>query len=288
MTNRCARSGVGRHEGPDERGQGQSLVPARRSVRQIRRRAGRPRRVRAGRQRRDGNLDHLPRHQELAQRRHEREGGSDRQADRAIDVRPGAADLLGDAGLLQHDRRAPRRLCATAAAGAAGQPALADQCPGPRATPPHPPDRHPRQRRRFLPRCQVHRDRQARHQLRAGLLPRPAAADVDHAAACRWQRHRGRDRPRLPRRLFRRRAGRQGGVRLCHRSQGRGAGELRQGPRDRQDSVGAAAGRRGHRARRQGPGVRHRYPRRCGADDDRPRCRSSAGTCSSNSRPRRR
>ena len=33
-------------------------------VRQIRRRAGRPRRVRAGRQRRDGNLDHLSRHQE--------------------------------------------------------------------------------------------------------------------------------------------------------------------------------------------------------------------------------
>ena len=47
------------------------------------------------------------------------------------------------------------------------------------------PDRHARQQRRFLPRRQVHRDRRARHQLCAGLFPRPAAVHVDRAVACR-------------------------------------------------------------------------------------------------------
>ena len=226
VTTDARAQAVGRHEGPDERGQGQSLVPARRPVRQIRRRAGRPRRVRAGHQRRDGSLDQLPRHQELAQRRHVGEGGSDRQANPAIPVRPRAADFLGDAGLLQHHRPAPRRLCPVAAAGAAGHPALAAQRPGPRTAPHDAPDRHARQQRRFLPRRQADRNHPARHQFCAGLPPRGAAVHVDHAAARRRQLHRRRDRPRLPFGVFDRCPGRQGRVCLCHRFQRRSAGHL--------------------------------------------------------------
>ena len=166
------------HEGPDERGQGQNRVPARRPVRQIRRSPGRPRRVRAGGQRRDGNLDHLSRHQELAQRRHEREGGSDRQADPAIPVRPRTPDLLGDARQRHQGQRsrnagtAPRRLCAAFEPGAFGQPALLHQPPGSRTNQADPPHIHARKQHRLLARRQVHRNRLARHQLRAGLLPR--------------------------------------------------------------------------------------------------------------------
>ena len=220
------RARAAAHEGPDERGQGQSRVPARRPVRQIRRSPGRPRRVRAGGQRRDRNLDHLSRHQELAQRRHVGEGGSDRQADPAIAVRPRAADFLGDARLLQHHRPAPRRLRPIAAAGAAGQPALAAQRPGPRTAPHDAPDRHARQQRRFLPRREADRNHPARHQFCAGLLPRRAAVHVDRAVACRRQLHRRRDRPRLPVGVFDRCPGRQGGVCLCHRFQRRRAGRL--------------------------------------------------------------
>ena len=71
----------------------------------------------------------------------------------------------------------------------------------------------------------------------------------------------------LPRGLLRRRAGRQGGLCLCHRSQGRGAGEFGEGAGGRQESFRAAAGRRRHSDRRQGADIRHGYPRRCGADD---------------------
>ncbi len=190
------------------------------------------------------DLDHLSRHQELAQRRHVGEGGGDRQADPAIAVRPRAADFLGDAGLLQHHRPAPRRLRAIAAAGAAGQPALAAQRPGPRTAPHDAPDRHARQQRRFLPRRQADRDHLARHQFCAGLLPRRAAVHVDRAVACRRQHHRRRDRPRLPVGVLDRCPGRQGGVCLCHRCQGRRAGRLLDRARGRQESVDAAAGRR--------------------------------------------
>ena len=98
---------------------------------------------------------------------------------------------------------APRRLCAIAAAGAAGQPALAAQRPGPRAAPPDAPDRHARQQRRFLPRRPIHRNRRARHQFCAGLFPRRAAVHVDRAVAFGRQRHRRRDRPRFPVGIFR-------------------------------------------------------------------------------------
>ena len=46
-------------------------------------------------------------------RRDEREGRGDRAADRAVDGRSRAADQLGDARLLHHDRAAPRRLCSS-------------------------------------------------------------------------------------------------------------------------------------------------------------------------------
>src|SRR5439155_1657470 len=82
------------HEGLDERGQGQDRVFARRAVRQIRHLAGGPGGVRAGRQRRDGNLDFLPGDPDVADRRHEREGGGDGEAHRAIDVGAGTPDQL--------------------------------------------------------------------------------------------------------------------------------------------------------------------------------------------------
>ena len=66
--------------------------------------------------------------------------------------------------------------------------------------------------------------------------------------------------------LPRRRPGRQGRLRLCGRSARPGAGEFGQGPRDRQGSVGAAAGRRADAAERPAAGLRHRCRRPCGAD----------------------
>ena len=187
-----------------------------------------------------------------------REGGGDRQANPAIPVRPRAADFLGDARLLQHHRSAPRRLRPIAAAGAAGQPALAAQCPGPRTAPHDAPDRHARQQRRFLPRREADRNLLARHQFCAGLLPRRAAVHVDRAAACRRQHHRRRDRPRLPVGVPDRCPGRQGGVCLCHRFQGRRAGRLLNRARGRQEFVEAAAGLSRQQARRRGAGIGHR------------------------------
>ena len=140
--------------------------------------------------------------------------------------------------------RAPRRLRAIAAAGAAGQPALAAQRPGPRTAPHDAPDRHARQQRRFLPRRQADRDPLARHQFCAGLPPRRAAVHVDRAVACRRQHHHRRGRPRLPVGVFDRCPGRQGGVCLCHRCQRRRAGRLLDRAGGRQEFVEAAAGRR--------------------------------------------
>ena len=161
--------------------------PARRPVRQIRRRPGRPRRVRAGRQRRDGNLDQLPRHQDLAQRRHVREGGGDRQAHRAVDVRPRAADLLGDARHRSRHRRASAapttRSCCGRCRRSASSPSSPrqgrEQLRVSRRTVTH------GSNARFLPRRPLHRDPRARHQLCAGLFSRRAAVHVDRAVAFR-------------------------------------------------------------------------------------------------------
>ena len=114
------------------------------------------------------------------------------------------------------------------------------------------------QQRGFLPRRQADRNRLARHQFCAGLFPRRAAVHVDRAVACRRQHHHRRDRPRLPVGVLDRCPGRQGGVCLCHRCQGRRAGRLLDRARGRQESVEAAAGRRPS----AGPAAwrRHRAP----------------------------
>ena len=114
----------------DDRGQGQDLVSPRRPVRQIRDGAGRPRRVRAGRERPDRDLDQLSRHQDHADRGHDREGGRHRQAHRPVDERAGAAGQPRHVRLCPHRRAAPRRLCPAARPGPCGGAAVATRRPG--------------------------------------------------------------------------------------------------------------------------------------------------------------
>ena len=163
-------------EGRDDRRQGQDLVAPAGPVRQIRARAGRARGLRAGGQRRDGDLDLLPRHQDHAHRRHGREGGSHRPADRAVDRRAGAADQLGDPRQRPDAGPAQCRLRPAAQPGAAGQPAHAARRRRPRAAE-DVAQRAPRGRQQggFFPRYPLHRDRHPRRQLFAGRIPRRAA-----------------------------------------------------------------------------------------------------------------
>ena len=120
-----------------------------------------------------GNLDQLPRHQDHADRRHGREGGGDRAADRAIDLRAGAADQLGDPRQRHEAGTPPRRLCPAAEPGAVDQPALAARRQRPRAAAAVAQLRDlGRQRRRIFRATSRFTDtRGQRRQLRAGLFP---------------------------------------------------------------------------------------------------------------------
>ena len=126
-------------------------------------------------------------------------------------------------------RTAPRRLHPALEPGAVGQSALLHHPPGPRAIPAVAPCRQLRQQCRFLPRCPLHRDAGARHQLFAGVFPRPAALYLDRAVAFRLQRrrHGGRDRSSLSQRLSERRPGRPLGFCLCGRSARAGCWRVR-------------------------------------------------------------
>ena len=111
----------------------------------------------------------------------------------------------------------------------------------------HAPDRHARQRRRFLPRHQVHRDRRARHQLCAGLFPGPAAR------SCRSRLAHSGSMPASPSPRSTSASSptifgdaQVGKVAFAYvvDPQGPGAGEFGQGAGGRQGSFRAAAGRR--------------------------------------------
>ena len=184
-------------------------------------------------------------------------------------------------------RTAPRRLRPIAAAGAAGQPALAARRPGPRAAAPD----APRSSRSTATPISPATSRFPRPSRAAPAFRRPTFAATGRSCRSRWripastQRHRRRDRPRLPVRIFDRRPGRQGRVCLCHRPAGDVLATSSTGPEIGKKLVEPAAGRRAAEARRRGAAS--------GTDADGHSvlttaaswCRSSAGTCSSNSRP---
>ena len=190
-------------------------------------------------------------------------------------------------------RAAPRRLCPAAEPGAGGQPALAAQRRGPRDA-----AAVARQTVSIGSNADFSRDVRFTETRRraASASRRPYFRDerpfmsisVAHSGFNAGVTVAEIDLAFLVR-LPRRRPGRQGDLRLCRRPQRRGAGDFLERTRDRQGSLDAAAGRRRdgagrHRARRPARDAE----RPCGADARRARCRSSAGTCSSSSRPRRR
>ncbi len=260
-------------------------------VRQIRAGAGRAGGVRARRQRRDGNLDQLPRHQDHADRRDGGESRGDRQTDRAVDRRTRTPGQLGDPRLCGDAGAAPRRLCATAQQRAA----RCASCPGSRG-----------QGRELLRLSRTtvtvsggadfSRDLRFTETSTKGVNYAPAEFrgsepdDVDLGVAFRFQcrHHRCRYRPRLPLRIPRRRPGRQGHVCLCGGFPRPGAGEFGQGPGDRPGSFQIAAGRRADDSGR--PAARFRQRRRWpfGADRGQPRTKTRLVSSSSSSRPRRR
>ena len=170
-----------------------------------------------------------------------REGGSDAKGS-TVPGRPGAPVLLVTRASFNHRPRAPRRLRASAATGAAGQPAVGARRPGPRTAPHDAPDDHAGQQRHFS--RDVRPTERPRGTSFSPAYRRRAAVHVDLADACRRQHHRRRDRSRLPRRLLDRRPGRQGGfaymidprARCWRRSNGPGSAR----------TFGAAAGRRRH------------------------------------------
>ena len=245
----CIEGGA---RGPDERGQGQDLVSARRPVRQIRDLAGRPRRVRARRQRRDGNLDQLSRHKIVADR-----GMSEKAQATAKRIEQSMSELERQISWVT--RAAPSTLEERRAdyAQLLNQVPQVSQlfqingraarCCGCRARPP----------RSAATRISPAISASPKRWPAAPASPAPiSAADGPFMSISRGafrlqrRRHGGRDRPRLPLRLPRRRPGRQGNVRLCRRPARQGAGGVRQGARDRQGPLAADAGRGRPRAGR--------------------------------------
>ena len=154
----------------------------------------------------------------------------------------------------------------------------------------HAPDGHLRQQRRFLPRPALHRDGRPRRQLRAVPYFRDGRPFMSIAVA-----HSGfKPASPSPKSTCASSAtssaspGRQGRLRLYRRpASGQVLASSAKGPEIGKDLSAlpqvaavltpAALLRDGHRRRRP-----------CGADRRRARCRSSAGSCSSSSRPRRR
>ena len=198
-----------------------------------------------------GNLDQLSRHQDHADRRDVGEGRGDRQADRAVDVRPRAADQLGD----------PRQLRRRSSSTAPTTPNCCNRCRAvsqlsllngqgreqlrlSRTT------IAGRQQRAISPATSRFTETVARGVSYAPAYFRgDAALHVDLGVAFRLQRrrHRRRNRPRASCRTSSATPRSARRLRLCGRFQGPGAGEFGQGPRRRQGSLEPAAGRRADR-----------------------------------------
>ena len=160
---------------------------------------------------------------------------------------------------LQQQRRAtPRRLCAAAEHGAFGEPALLHLGAGPRAASPVAPCGLLRQQCRFLPRRQIHRDPDPRHQPCAGVFSRPAALHLDRVLAFRLRRHGRRNRSctSSPTISSDAQVGRSGFAYVVD-ARGKVLASSAQGPRDRPRGREPAAG--GGRA---GAGRRVRHPAR--------------------------
>ena len=203
-----------------------------------------------------------------------REGGGDRQAHRAIDGASSSARSAGSPAPAPPYTAgaAPRRLRAAAEPGALRQPALLHLGAGPRAAPPVAPDRQLRQQCRLLPRRPLHRNADPRHQLFAGLFPRPAGPTSRSPSripattpASRWPRSICASSPTIsatPRSAAR--------LCLCGRPARPGAGELDQGARDRPGSRRLCRRSRPCWRRAARAGLGQRLDRPFGADDVEP------------------